>query len=73
MSQYESLDRVLKYAYTTPKTDLYNNQDGYGYITHTWYITENGESPLYRDVNNLAKASTVNLYYTIDKLESHTR
>ncbi|MBO5542452.1 MAG: hypothetical protein J5936_03345 [Acholeplasmatales bacterium] len=51
---------------TIKKDDLYNNQDGYGYITYTWYITENDESPLYRDVHELAKASTVNLYYTID-------
>ena len=51
---------------TIKKDDLYNNQDGYGYITYTWYITENGESPLYSHVYKLSKASTVNLYYTND-------
>jgi len=48
------------YLDTITKDDLFDNQDGYGYIVYEWSIT-NLEDSMY-----IKRCKTVNIYYTID-------
>ena len=48
------------YLDTITKDDLFDNQDGYGYIVYEWSITN------LEDLMYIKRCKTVNIYYTID-------